>query len=62
VAQERPFSAESRVVLVPVTVTDEKGRIVDGLTVDDFRLLDNQVSRKLALGVGTQPARPEVRQ
>ncbi len=39
-AQDAQFGARSRLVLVPVTVTDAKGRVVDGLGVSDFVLLD----------------------
>jgi VWFA-related protein len=40
-AQEPQFDVQSRLVLVPVTVTDGKGRAVDGLGAADFVLLDN---------------------
>jgi VWFA-related protein len=40
-AQEPQFGVQSRLVLVPVTVTDAKGRPVDGLEPEDFVLLDN---------------------
>ncbi len=45
------FDAESRLVLVPVTVTDAKGRTVDGLTPADFRVFDN--GRPQAVSVDT---------
>ena len=35
------FDAQTRLVQVPVTVTDAKGKFVDGLEVEDFVLLDN---------------------
>ncbi len=35
------FGAQSRLVQVPVTVTDAKGKLVDGLEAGDFILLDN---------------------
>ncbi|MGO9240376.1 MAG: VWA domain-containing protein [Bryobacteraceae bacterium] len=40
-AQEPTFRANVPVVLVPVTVTDNKGRFVDGLTAADFALLED---------------------
>lgn len=40
-AQEPRFDVRSRLVLVPVTVTDLKGRSVDGLEAADFQLFDN---------------------
>lgn len=40
-AQERQFKIQSRLVQVPVTVTNAKGRFVEGLGVEDFRILDN---------------------
>lgn len=35
------FSVRTEMVVLPVTVTDARGQIVAGLTVDDFRVLDN---------------------
>jgi len=40
-AQEPRFDVGSRLVLVPVTVTDLKGRSIDGLAASDFLLFDN---------------------
>lgn len=40
-AQDASFQSQSRLVLVPVTVTDAKGRTVDGLEARDFLMLDN---------------------
>lgn len=40
-AQEYQFDAQPRLVLVPVTVTDAKGRAIDGLEASDFLILDN---------------------
>src|SRR5260221_2495558 len=40
-AQDAPFGVQSRLVLVPVNVTDAKGRTVDGLESKDFVVLDN---------------------
>src|SRR5262245_49423898 len=41
VAQDPRFEAQSRLVLVPVTVTDTKNRSVEGLEAADFIVLDN---------------------
>lgn len=40
-AQNPQFNVQSRLVLVPVTVTDAQGRPVDGLAASDFLILDN---------------------
>src|SRR5438270_13909530 len=40
-AQQPGFNVQSRLVLVPVSVTDAKGQSVDGLDRADFVLLDN---------------------
>jgi VWFA-related protein len=40
-AQEPRFEVRSRLVPVPVTVTDLKGRSIDGLEASDFLMFDN---------------------
>lgn len=40
-AQDPQYAVQSRLVLVPVTVTDAKGHTVDGLESEDFIVLDN---------------------
>jgi VWFA-related protein len=40
-AQESRFDVRSRLVLVPVTITDLKGHSIDGLEAPDFLLFDN---------------------
>ena len=36
-------------VLAPVTVTDKKGKFIDGLDVEDFRLTDDAVPQKIRM-------------
>jgi VWFA-related protein len=48
-AQEGPFRVQTKVVQVPVTVTDKKGINVDGLAAEDFRLLDNGVRQEVSV-------------
>ena len=48
-AQESRFDVRSRLVLVPVNVTDQKGRSVDGLGISDFLVFDNGQPRKAAV-------------
>jgi len=45
-AQDSHFDVRSRLVLVPVTVTDANGRSVDGLEATDFVVLDNGRAQK----------------
>lgn len=40
-AQNPQFNVQSRLVVVPVTVTDAEGRPIDGLAASDFLILDN---------------------
>ncbi len=47
-AQEaNTFAVDSRLVVVPVAVTDAKGKFIDGLTAADFTLLDNGRPREV---------------
>ena len=48
-AQESRFDVRSRLVFVPATVTDAKGRPVDGLQTSDFLVLDNGRAQKAAV-------------
>ncbi len=42
-----PFKSEVREVLVPVTVTDDKGRFVSNLEAKDFRIFDEGEQQKI---------------
>jgi VWFA-related protein len=48
-AQEQHFNVRSRLVLVPVTVTEPKGRSIDGLEASDFVLSDNGRPQKVTV-------------
>jgi VWFA-related protein len=50
-AQDSRFAVQSRLVLVPVTVTDAKSRIVEGLEAGEFVLFDNGRRQKTTLDV-----------
>jgi VWFA-related protein len=57
-AQEPRFAVHSRLVQLPVTVTDSEGRAVDGLGDADFIILDNGIARKATvdtIGTGVAP-------
>ena|SRR5579872_4506964 len=47
--QAPQFGVQSRLVLVPVTVTDAKGRTIDGLEPKDFVLLDKGRPQKVTV-------------
>ncbi len=48
-AQEPTFRTSVPVVLVPVTVTDRKGKFVEGLTAEDFALLSDGKEKQFHL-------------
>lgn len=48
-AQEPGFNTQSRLVVVPVSVTDAKGRPVEGLDAKSFVLLDNGTPRTVTV-------------
>lgn len=52
---EAPFRADSRLVLVPVTVTDRHAKTVEGLRAEDFTVLDNQAPQQI-ISFGTDDA------
>src|SRR5215467_16349690 len=43
------FKTTAPLVLAPVTITDSKGRYVDGLTASDLILYDNNVPQAIQL-------------
>lgn len=53
-AQDPEFNVESRLVLVPVTVTDTKGRSIDGLEASDFLIYDNGVRQRAVVDTRAQ--------
>lgn len=44
-----PLQANVPLVLAPVTVTDKKGKLIDGLMVEDFRLTDDGKPRPVTM-------------
>jgi VWFA-related protein len=49
------FKSTVPLVVAPTTVTDSKGRFVDGLTTDDLILFDNNVPQKIQMDWTTFP-------
>ena len=41
------FTQDIRIVMTPVTVTDRSGIVINGLSPNDFRLLDNKKQQKI---------------
>lgn len=57
-AQESQFGVQSRLVLVPVTVTDAKGHLIDEIEPQDFAVIDNGRLQKIsvdAMATGVAP-------
>ncbi len=46
---QQPIRTKVRLVLVPATVMDKKGTLIDGLSVDDFAVTDDGVRQKVHL-------------
>lgn len=57
-AEEPKFAVQSRLVLVPVTVTDGKGRAVEDLDTADFLLSDNGKQQTVAVDSFTTGVAP----
>jgi len=57
-AQEPRYAVQSRLVIVPVTVTDAKGRIVDDLEPKDFIVLDNGRPQRATVDSATTGVAP----
>jgi VWFA-related protein len=58
IAQNEPFRVQTKVVQVPVSVTDKTGRNIDGLVARDFSVLDDGVPPEVTLdafGRGSAP-------
>jgi VWFA-related protein len=49
------FKSTVPLVVAPITVTDSKGRFVDGLTAEDLILYDNNVPQKIQMDWMTYP-------
>jgi len=49
------FKSTTQLVVAPTTVTDAKGRFVDGLTADDLILTDNTVQQPIQMDWMTYP-------
>jgi len=47
--ESSPIRANVPLVLAPVTITDKKGKFIDGLSVNDFRLTDEGVPQKIRM-------------
>ena len=47
-AQQPSFTATTQEVVLPVTVTDEKGKFVSNLTVKDFKVLDEGKPQRIS--------------
>src|SRR5450631_3035804 len=49
------FKSTTALVVAPTTVTDPKGRYVDGLTAEDLTLYDNNVPQAIQMDWTTYP-------
>src|ERR1022692_4851625 len=56
---QAPIKVSVNEVIVPVTVTDEKGRFVSNLTRDDFKIFDENKEQKIDF-FSHEPSQPIV--
>jgi len=54
-SRDAAFHSDSRLVLVPVTVTDRRAKTVEGLRAQDFSVFDNQAQQQI-VSFGTDDA------
>ena len=54
-AQDTVIRTTVPLILVPTTVTDRRGKTIEGLTESDFQVLDNGKAVKLSLEITNQP-------
>ncbi len=52
---EATFNIQTNVVIVPTTVRDRNGQVVDGLQLQDFELYDNNKLQKITADVREEP-------
>ena len=48
-AQNGPFRVQTKVVQVPVRITDKNAQNIDGLTAHDFSVLDNGIRQEITV-------------
>ncbi len=54
-SEKADISITTRFVMTPVTVTDKSGNIINGLTVNDFRLEDNKKRQVITEDIAIHP-------
>src|SRR5258705_10368435 len=53
--EKATFKTDIRIVMTPVTVTDRSGIVINGLSPNDFRLLDNNKQQKITEDIAVHP-------
>jgi len=53
--EDAKFNIQSNVVIVPTTVRDRNGQVIDGLQLQDFELFDNNKLQKITADVRDEP-------